>query len=158
MKILLASAVSKAYDARVTRSPLVLGWGDDASAALRRLEELSVGAPHAELLDGGGMAPSLLNSVAPHRRVLLLCTLSLGGLPGSVYRFRAEDLQRLSSLSRVREAMAVMGMASWRPKEFFVLAVEPGDTPEATANSLADSALLQLQRWAQGERSLAATA
>ena len=116
---------------------LVLGLGNillrDEGVGVRVVEALQCTAlpPGVELFDGATAGLDLVDVLADRRKVIVIDAVDGGGEPGTVMRFRAEDLMpreggavSLHDLGLL-EALAVARQLGIAPREIVIFGVRP---------------------------------
>lgn len=83
-----------------------------------------------EIIDGG-TSPNVLHLLERADKLIIIDAVAGGGEPGSVYRFRADDIipegKHIVSLHQIGllESLKVMEYMGGRPKDMVIIGVEP---------------------------------
>ena len=95
----------------------------------RALQELNV--PHGVEITDGGTSPDLLACLEPADRLIIIDAVEAGGKPGTIYRFRPDDLTQeggeLLSLHQLglMSSLRMLSLSKNEPKEIIILGVQP---------------------------------
>jgi len=86
------------------------GVGVHVANALKKLA-----LPHGVEIMDGGTSPELLDYVETSEKLIIIDAMETGGTPGSVYRFRLDDLNtEASELISVHELNLISGLKMMR--------------------------------------------
>jgi len=98
---------------------------------VRALQEIGF-PPDVKLIDGG-TSPDLIASTRAGDKLIIIDAARAGGAPGTVYRFRPEDLsQETGTIVSVHELgvepnLRLMSLEGNEPGEIVIIGVEPKD-------------------------------
>jgi len=102
------------------------GIGIHVAHALQKLA-----LPHGVKIVDGGTSPVLLDDTGPTEKLIIIDAMETGGTPGSVYRFRLDDLtteaaelisvHELNLISRLK----MMRLLGKEPPETVIIGVQP---------------------------------
>jgi len=118
-------------------SILVLGVGNillsDEGVGVRVVEAMKeMKLPdNVELLDGGTGAFDLLDIIADREKVIIIDAVKGGGEPGTIYRFRPDDIrlqkQHLASVHQMSlpDTLAMAKILGCSPREVVIYGIEP---------------------------------
>jgi len=99
--------------------------------AVQALQELEL-PPDVKLIDGG-TSPDLIAYTRAGDKLIIVDAAKAGGEPGTIYRFKPEDLaeERASLASAhemgVVENLKLMSLAGNEPGEIVIIGIEPGE-------------------------------
>jgi len=99
--------------------------------AIQALEEMGL-PPDIKIVDGG-TSPDLISYTRAGDKMIIIDCAKAGGEPGSVYRFKPEDLaaekQELASAHQmgVVENLNLMSFTGNKPKDVVIIGVEPAE-------------------------------
>jgi hydrogenase maturation protease len=99
--------------------------------AIQALEKL--GLPKDIKIVDGGTSPDLIAHTQAGEKMIIIDAAKAGGEPGTIYRFKPEDLaaERAALASAhemgVVENLALMGITGSKPTEVIIIGVEPGE-------------------------------
>ncbi len=99
--------------------------------AIRSLQEKNL-SPDIKLVDGG-TSPDLIAYTRAEDKMIIIDCARAGGKPGTIYRFRPEDLAAgkgtLTSAHEmgVVENLKLMEMTGNKPKETVIIGIEPAE-------------------------------
>ncbi len=148
---------------------VVLGVGNtilsDEGLGVKAVERLREGyefPEEVELIDGGTLGIDLLYYLEGVRKLLILDAVSGGGKPGTLYKFKGEEVKgyfrRKVSMHElgIQEVLALMDVMDKPVEEIVVLGIEPAsielgtDLSPVVEESMPDllrEALSQLEEW-----------
>jgi len=99
--------------------------------AVKALQEIEL-PPDVKLIDGG-TSPDLIAYTRAGDKIIIIDAARAGGEPGSVYRFKPEDLAEgkgtLTSAHEmgVVENLNLMALSGNKPREIVIIGIEPGE-------------------------------
>jgi hydrogenase maturation protease len=104
--------------------------------ALQALQETGL-PPDVKLVDGG-TSPDLISYTRANDRLIIVDAAKAGGKPGTIYRFRPEDLaEEKDTLTSAHELgvvpnLKLMPLLGNRPAEILIIGIEPKETDFGT--------------------------
>lgn len=123
----------------VQRSTLVLGLGNplqrDDGVGIRVVEELEKRdlPAHVEVIDGGTPGVDLINLLQGRARAILIDAAEMGREPGTIARFRPQEVRLTGSSERfsahrsgVADALALASALNLPMPEIVIYGVQPG--------------------------------
>ena len=99
--------------------------------AVKALQEINL-PPDVRLIDGG-TSPDLIAYTGAGDKMIIIDAAKAGGAPGTIYRFRPEDLAaEKGSLTSAHELGVVqnlnlMSLTGNEPAEIVIIGIEPGE-------------------------------
>jgi hydrogenase maturation protease len=99
--------------------------------AIKSLQEISL-PPDVKLIDGG-TSPDLIAYTRAGDKMIIIDAAKAGGEPGTIYRFKPEDLDAgkgiLTSAHEmgVVENLNLMALTGNTPKDIVIIGIEPGE-------------------------------
>jgi hydrogenase maturation protease len=103
---------------------------------LQALQEIGL-PPDVKLVDGG-TSPDLISYTRAGDRLIIVDAAKAGGEPGTIYRFRPEDLaEEKGALTSAHELgvvpnLKLMPLLGNRPAEILIIGIEPKETDFGT--------------------------
>jgi len=105
------------------------GFGPSAIEILKK-----EGLPqHVELIDAGTQILEALLNYESIEKLIMIDAVKAGGIPGSIYRFRPEDIKEKAEVklslhqATALEALKMLEIQNKLPKEVVIFGIEPKD-------------------------------